>query len=102
MYLKFYCTCIRLSATKINHNHTVEYRRLEDDYGLILKTFLFFVTYFLVGCICFSLAETWNFGDCMWFMMITIVTIGYGDLVPRTSAGKSINVVNILGMIAVV
>ncbi len=29
-----------------------------------------------------------SFSDCYWFVLVTVATIGYGDLVPKTNAGR--------------
>jgi voltage-gated potassium channel len=41
-----------------------------------------------------------DFGDSMWFSIVTISTVGYGDLVPSTPAGRFVAVVLMLGGIA--
>lgn len=48
----------------------------------ILSMFIF------VGVIFYHLVEKWSLFDSLWFTIVTIATIGYGDFVPRTVAGK--------------
>ena len=34
--------------------------------------------------------ESWSFGNAMWFAVVTITTIGYGDLTPVTQVGQGV------------
>lgn len=36
--------------------------------------------------------EVENFGDALWFLFVSFTTIGYGDIVPVTMAGRLITV----------
>ncbi|HLP15514.1 MAG TPA: potassium channel family protein, partial [Bacteroidota bacterium] len=36
-----------------------------------------------------------NFGDAIWWAVVTIATVGYGDIVPKTFAGRVIGGVTI-------
>jgi voltage-gated potassium channel len=41
-----------------------------------------------------------DLGDSMWFSIVTLTTVGYGDLVPNTTAGRLVAVVLMLGGVA--
>ncbi|KAG0274984.1 hypothetical protein BGZ96_003999, partial [Linnemannia gamsii] len=70
------------------------YRENMKEYQRRLRfTAAIFLTFWLVGTIIFTLVESWDFGSSMYFVFITFSTIGYGDLVPSTKAGRSIFVV---------
>ncbi|KAG0205165.1 hypothetical protein BGX28_003160 [Mortierella sp. GBA30] len=49
-----------------------------------------FLIFWLVGALIFALTETWTFGSSMYFAFIAFSTIGYGDFVPKTMAGRSV------------
>ncbi|MBW2997711.1 potassium channel family protein, partial [Candidatus Woesearchaeota archaeon] len=42
----------------------------------------------IVGTVVYRVLEGWGFVDSAYFTMITLTTIGYGDLVPTTAASK--------------
>lgn len=41
-----------------------------------------------MGTIVFRFLEKWDWLDCLYFSVVTLTTVGYGDFVPTTSAGK--------------
>ena len=47
-----------------------------------------FILIILVGAYAYSNVEGWNGLDSLYFVVVTVTTIGYGDLVPQTNAGK--------------
>ena len=46
------------------------------------------LTYLLVGTMVFSVAEGWSPRDALYFCVTALTTVGYGDLVPTSAAGK--------------
>jgi len=40
------------------------------------------------GTVFFRLAEGWTWLDSLFFAVVTLATVGYGDLVPQTAVGK--------------
>ena len=54
---------------------------------IIVVTLLFVV----VGAIAMRLAEPdvfTNMGDALWFSVVTVSTVGYGDIVPESAIGR--------------
>jgi len=51
-------------------------------------TFLLVVVTLLLGTIVFHNIENWTFLDSLYFSVITLTTIGFGDISPVTPLGK--------------
>lgn len=51
---------------------------------LIITTFFILI----IGMFSFSYLEGWNYVDSLYFSIITLTTIGYGDFSPQTMEGK--------------
>jgi hypothetical protein len=67
------------------------YRESMEEYQRRLRfSAAMFLTFWLVGAIIFTFVESWDFGPSVYFVFVAFTTIGYGDLVPRTMAGRSI------------
>lgn len=50
----------------------------------------------LVGTAFYVRAEGWSVLDALYFCVVTLATVGYGDLAPRTALGKVFTIVYIL------
>lgn len=63
-----------------------EYRQLLGVTAIILAT----------GTITYHYLEGWSWIDALYFSIITLTTIGYGDFSPQTTAGKLFTIVYII------
>lgn len=54
----------------------------------LLTTILIFIAILLLGSFIFHTLEDWRYLDSLYFTVVTSTTIGYGDFVPKTDAGK--------------
>ena len=71
----------------------------DEEYRDLLMTSVFVL---LLGSIVYHFVEGWSWVDSLYFSVITLTTIGYGDFSPVTDAGKIFTIFYIfigLGMI---
>ena len=57
---------------------------------------------FLIGALGYRITEGWDWGDCLWMVLITITTIGFGEVEVLSSAGRIITFLIIGGGLFVV
>ena len=51
---------------------------------------------FGTGTIYYARVEHWSYTDALYFSVVTLATVGFGDLTPTTTAAKMFTVVYIL------
>ncbi|KAF9197953.1 hypothetical protein BGZ49_001374 [Haplosporangium sp. Z 27] len=67
------------------------YQESMEEYSRRLRfSFVMFISFWLIGAGLFTAMESWSYGEAMYFSFVAFSTIGYGDVVPRTNAGRSI------------
>ena len=73
-------------------------RGLRSAFGDVWIRSLLALTLSLIttGSIFFCLVEGWSLLDAIYFSVITLATVGYGDLVPKTVPGKIFTMVYVL------
>lgn len=76
--IPFFMTLVRFVRTLWISLKTPEFRAL---------TFMV-VTSVLLGAWFYHVVEGWRWIDSIYFTVITLTTIGYGDFSPKTDAGK--------------
>lgn len=59
-------------------------------------------TLLATGTVVFRLLEDWSWVDSLYFTVIALTTVGFGDLTPTTDAAKLFTVVYILSGIAII
>ena len=50
----------------------------------------------VIGTVFYVRAEGWSVLDALYFCVVTLATVGYGDFAPRTSVGKVFTIVYVL------
>ena len=61
-----------------------------------------FAFLFFFGALGYRITEGWDWGDCLWMVLITITTIGFGEVEVLSSAGRIITFLIIGGGLLVV
>lgn len=63
-----------------------------------IYSILTILAFFVVSTICYYFTENWgkDIGAVTYFLVVTITTVGYGDLAPQTQKGKLITIFVIL------
>jgi voltage-gated potassium channel Kch len=63
--------------------------------------FIWAATALLVGTIAFHYLEGWSFLDALYFSVITLATVGYGDLTPTTPIAKIFTIVYVINGLSI-
>jgi hypothetical protein len=63
--------------------------------------FLYAIGTLLVGSILYSWLEGWSYLDSMYFVVVTLCTIGYGDLTPTKPITKILTIFFALNGVAI-
>ncbi len=57
---------------------------------------------FIFGAFGYRITEGWDWGDCLWMVLITITTIGFGEVEPLSQAGRIVTFLIIGGGLIVI
>ena len=68
------------------------------DYYVLLSLAITVVT---VSTVLFHLLEKWSWIDSLYFTVITLATVGYGDLTPTTPVGKLFAVIFVISGVGI-
>ena len=55
----------------------------------------------VIGTLAYHWLEGWNYLDSLYFCVISLATIGYGDLTPTTPAAKAFTIIYVINGIAI-
>jgi hypothetical protein len=60
------------------------------------------VTLIVIGTVVYKLLEDWSWIDSVYFSVIAVTTVGFGDITPSTDASKLFTVVYVLAGISII
>ncbi len=84
--ISFFMTFVRLFQAVASLWHEPEFRNIAILLMMLVG----------LGTVFYSLVEGWHWFDALYFTVITLATVGYGDFVPQTVPGKAFTIVYIL------
>ncbi|KAF4045351.1 Ion channel [Phytophthora infestans] len=67
-------------------------RRGNENLRSNLVALTLVLSYVVVSILVFHYTEKWSVVDCVYYAMVIVTTVGYGDVVPITNAGKAITI----------
>ncbi|KAF9934102.1 hypothetical protein FBU30_003383 [Linnemannia zychae] len=89
--------CARIAAPMANLKKQREadkelaYKESMQEYRRRLRfSFGMFMCFWLLGAVIYRTVEPWSYGQAMYFSFVAFSSIGYGDLVPLSLAGRAI------------
>ena len=56
----------------------------------------------IAGTVIYTIVEGWSPLDALYFSVVTLTTVGYGDLAPTTDLGKGFTIVFILAGVGII
>jgi len=60
------------------------------------------VTLIVIGTVVYRLLEDWSWIDSIYFSVIAVTTVGFGDITPSTDASKLFTVAYVLAGISII
>ncbi len=73
---------------------------LKETVEKILKFIFLILFLILFSSLGFMFIEKWSFFKSLWFTVVTISTVGYGDTTPQTNLGKAFDMLIIISAIS--
>ncbi len=61
---------------------------MNHDRTLLITAFVSIFVLLVIGTIAFKHIEGWSTVNALYFTGMTMLTVGYGDITPHTTAGK--------------
>ena len=85
----------QIEITIINAKHLknvdqIDSADIAQNMGIVFQCLFLFVAYIALGTFCFPLLEPeWTYIDATYFSVVTLTTVGYGDLLPSYPLSKA-------------
>ncbi len=89
----FFVMIIILSVVVGRFAHAIQHMARNSEFRLLLLVVL---ATLISGMFFYRRFEGWSLLDSLYFSVITLTTVGYGDFAPQTSAGKLFTIIYII------
>lgn len=82
---------VHLTSSEAFHKMRVLRHKVRSRHNNISLaiTIVVFLMFWLIGALIFLNVEGWSYFNAMYFCFLCLITIGYGDLAPKTPLGRS-------------
>lgn len=71
----------------------------DDEYRDLLFTTIIIL---IIGTLVYHFVEGWSYVDSIYFSVVTLTTIGFGDFAPKTDVGKIFTILYIIAGIGMI
>lgn len=71
----------------------------DDEYRDLLFTTIIIL---IIGTLVYHFVEGWSYIDSIYFSVVTLTTIGFGDFAPKTDVGKIFTILYIVAGIGMI
>ena len=71
----------------------------DDEYRDLLFTTIIIL---IIGTLVYHFVEGWSYIDSIYFSVVTLTTIGFGDFAPKTDVGKIFTILYIIAGIGMI
>ena len=76
---------------------------LREVFSTEIRNLFYIVSSFvIVGTVFYRQVEDWSWVDSFYFSVMTLTTVGYGDLTPSTDSGKIFTTLFVFGGLGIV
>jgi voltage-gated potassium channel len=105
IFLKIFCIIKIISLYLFAQKFAREVIKYQEKTRLVYAVAIFMVVFFFCSFIFYAVEHGLNpevatYEDSLWFVLQTITTVGYGDIIPITGVGRLMGVISMFSALA--